>query len=66
MFSQLKKTHTFKNIHTWSTDFMNYGSVMLERRFGKGMAFFFLNYYMHTIRLAAPRAVFFQMVGLYV
>jgi hypothetical protein len=47
-----KSTQPIKNIHVWSSAFMIYASLMLEKFPNKGLEFF---KYMHTVRMAASR-----------
>jgi hypothetical protein len=47
-----KSTQPIKNIHVWSSAFMIYASLMLEKFPNKGLEFF---KYMHTVRMAPSR-----------
>jgi hypothetical protein len=49
-----KSTQPIKNIHVWSSAFMIYASLMLEKFPNKGLEFF---KYMHTFRMAASRGL---------
>ena len=47
-----KSTQPIKNLHVWSSAFMIYASLMLEKFPNKGLEFF---KYIHTVRMAASR-----------
>jgi hypothetical protein len=47
-----KSTQPIKNIHVWSSAFMIYASLMLDKFPNKGLEFF---KYMHIVRMAASR-----------
>jgi hypothetical protein len=47
-----QKHNQIKNIHTWTSAFINFMSIMLEKWPGKAQVYL---KYMHVIRLAASR-----------
>ena len=47
-----KTSNPIRNIHVWSSAFVVYASVMLEKWPSKGIDFF---KYMHTVRMAVSR-----------
>ena len=55
-----KSTQPNKNIHVWSSAFMIYGSLMLEKFPSKGLEFF---KYMYTVRMAASRGYSLGLVN---